>query len=361
MKKSNKIAAGMLTVLTALLFCACGNASGDKNATTVTDLHVEKYLSLGDYSNLQISVPPVVIDEDYLAYLVKTIYSNSGSGVEESTWITDRAVEDGDLINLDYSGKKDDVVFDGGTAEKQTLWIGSDSFIDGFEDGLIGVRPGETVDLNLTFPENYGSAELAGADVVFTCTVNGILPEEEIYNVINTQTATDAETPITDMAGLEAYCRNYLEEMQSGSTDTQSLIIDELEKIISVKKDFPEAIVTEYQNQYQEMLSYYAQMYGVDEETFLSSYLGMSRTEYVEDMSARQLKIDAACQLIANELGLGLDDAALEQRLSDYAASNGVDVDTLLANTTREEARVTFMEQDVIAYLTEHATVSESE
>ena len=83
-------------------------------------------------------------------------------------------VKKGDTVNIDYVGKKDGVAFEGGTAQGHDLEIGSGAFIDGFEDGLIGVETGKTIDLNLTFPENYTTADLAGAKVVFTVTVNYI-------------------------------------------------------------------------------------------------------------------------------------------------------------------------------------------
>ena len=88
----------------------------------------------------------------------------------------DRAVETGDTVNIDYEGKKDDVAFDGGTAQGYDLTIGSGSFIAGFEDGLIGAAPGETRELALSFPEDYKvNPDLAGTDVVFTATVNSLL------------------------------------------------------------------------------------------------------------------------------------------------------------------------------------------
>ncbi len=85
-------------------------------------------------------------------------------------------VKEGDTVNIDYTGYKDGVAFDGGSTngEGTDLTIGSKMYIDGFEDGLIGHKVGETVDLNLTFPEDYGATDLAGADVVFTVTINGI-------------------------------------------------------------------------------------------------------------------------------------------------------------------------------------------
>ena len=95
--------------------------------------------------------------------------------------VVDRAVQNGDQINLDYSGSIDGVKFDGGTAEKQDLVIGSGSFIPGFEDQLVGVKAGESKDVVVTFPEDYGAKDLAGKEAVFACTVHTVkekkLPE----------------------------------------------------------------------------------------------------------------------------------------------------------------------------------------
>lgn len=87
-----------------------------------------------------------------------------------------REVADGDTVNIDYTGYKDGEAFEGGSTNGAgaDLTIGSGTYIDGFESGLIGKKVGDTVDLNLTFPENYGAEDLAGADVVFTVTINGI-------------------------------------------------------------------------------------------------------------------------------------------------------------------------------------------
>lgn len=87
-----------------------------------------------------------------------------------------REVKDGDTVNIDYTGYKDGEAFDGGSTNGAgaDLEIGSGTYIDGFESGLIGKKVGDTVDLDLTFPENYGAEDLAGADVTFTVTINGI-------------------------------------------------------------------------------------------------------------------------------------------------------------------------------------------
>lgn len=95
---------------------------------------------------------------------------------------TEGAVQNGDVANIDYVGKKDGVAFDGGTANGYDLEIGSKSFIDGFEDGLIGAAIGETIDLNLKFPTNYQEQSLAGKDVVFTVKVNYVSRKFETVN-----------------------------------------------------------------------------------------------------------------------------------------------------------------------------------
>ena len=90
------------------------------------------------------------------------------------TGCSSQTVKEGDMIDLNYVGKKDGVAFQGGTGNHPSLIIGSGRFIPGFEEQLIGMKVGETKDINLTFPENYGSKELDGQAVVFTVTINEI-------------------------------------------------------------------------------------------------------------------------------------------------------------------------------------------
>ena len=90
------------------------------------------------------------------------------------------AAQDGDIVNIDYKGTKDGEAFDGGTAEGQDLTLGSGSMIDGFEDGLVGAKKGETKTLDLTFPENYREESLAGQAVVFEVTVNAVKEKQEV-------------------------------------------------------------------------------------------------------------------------------------------------------------------------------------
>lgn len=138
------------------------------------NVNLEKYVTLGEYKNIEVDTSSDEFKEYYDAVIEQDVEDNNFYVKK-----TDGKVKKGDVANIDYVGKKDGVAFDGGTAQGYDLEIGSGSFIEGFEDGLIGVQIGSTVDLNLTFPENYGNEELNGAKVVFTVKVNYVATEEK--------------------------------------------------------------------------------------------------------------------------------------------------------------------------------------
>lgn len=162
--------------------CSSGNSdhTDDGKTTDVRTYDVEKYVTLGAYDGMDVTVEGKfdVTDEDVKNYIDDMLtYYPTYEDTDKQT------VENGDCVNIDYEGKKDGVAFDGGTAQGYVLEIGSHTFIDGFEDGLIGANVGDTVDLDLTFPENYQSEELAGAAVVFTVKVNKIVKKlDTTYN-----------------------------------------------------------------------------------------------------------------------------------------------------------------------------------
>jgi trigger factor len=120
---------------------------------------------------------------------VDEIIERMRAGFSEKKDVT-RAAKDGDEVVIDFVGKKDDVAFDGGTAEDYTLTLGSNSFIPGFEEGIVGKKIGDTFDLTLKFPEDYHVADLKGADVVFTTTLKGV--KEVALPELNDEFATKA-------------------------------------------------------------------------------------------------------------------------------------------------------------------------
>ena len=152
MKKKLAVLAAGICALSLFLTGCSGEISND-------------YVTITKYKGVEIDKvdADAVSDNDVEAQINSVLQSKS-----TTTEVTDRAAQTGDTVTIDYEGKKDGVAFDGGTATDAQLTLGSGQFIDGFEDGVVGHNIGDTFDLDLTFPENYGNEDLAGQAVVFT-------------------------------------------------------------------------------------------------------------------------------------------------------------------------------------------------
>ena len=155
----------VLVLALALVFCSCGK---EGSAKANYDYDLSEYVTLGKFPAVEIDEEKI---EDELNKAIEEITSQYG----EKADVTDRAVVDGDIVNIDYTGKMDGKEFEGGSAKGHDLTIGSDSFIPGFEDGIIGKKLGDEFDLKLVFPEDYkNNPDLQGKDVVFTVKINSI-------------------------------------------------------------------------------------------------------------------------------------------------------------------------------------------
>ena len=167
-EKGNAAREAALAVILAAsaLLCACGSREYLK------DVKASDYVTLGDYTGLEVNEEKTEINDTIVNDYIESYLLPSFATVEE---VTGRSVEEGDTVNIDYAGYLNGEQFDGGTASGQNLTIGSHRFIDGFEDGLIGANAGDTLSLNLTFPDPYpNDPDLAGKPVVFEVTVNSI-------------------------------------------------------------------------------------------------------------------------------------------------------------------------------------------
>ena len=295
---------------------------------TVLGIDVDDYITLGDYKNWDIETTYDPTDESVLkAELPYYSYAILSDYLTDDDYITDRTVEDGDITILDYVGKKDGVAFDGGTAEGAILWIGSHTYIDGFEEGLVGATIDEQVDLNLTFPENYQAEELAGKAVVFEVIVRKIIKTESVSREVNKVAAQN---------------------------ELSNELADKLLGSVTLKTEFPVSLVTGYQQTAGNELDYRAQnTYGIDGDTFLQMY-GTTRDAYVEEVAKQDLLMDSAVISIAKKEGLILDDAGFNAKVENFLAESSFpDLDTLLkySGLSEEQLRVYFITEDVQAYL----------
>lgn len=265
-KQMKRIISVMLAVLTAVMFAGCGK----NGARVLYNDKLSKYIKLGDYKNIPVDTKSDTFKEFYDDVLSSDISTN-----DLYVRKTEGTVASGDTVNIDYEGKKDDVAFDGGTAEGYDLTIGSKSFIDGFEDGLIGKKIGDTVDLNLTFPENYQSTDLAGKAVVFTVKINYVKTDEErkpeeYYKELGFDSLEDYTANVTERAA-----KDYLLDTIKANSEI---------------KDYPQKDTETIYNAYKNMVDTNIQgQYGVDLATYLS-YNNQTEEDFKSSITDGQIK-----------------------------------------------------------------------
>lgn len=320
------------------------------------DLDVEKYVTLCEYKGLTVEVAPVVVTKEQQDQLLLDVYQ---SNVTADYGVYNRPVVNGDIVIIDYVGKMDGVAFDGGTASDQSLGIGSGSFIAGFEEGLIGVTPGETVDLNLTFPSDYHAVEMQNKSVVFTVTLDYILP-----GLDEMKDAMVANLGIPDVGTVEElrqYVNDYLDESAADTYlyNIQDAIMQQLMQGSTIE-ELPEAFVESYNHVFSESLDYNGARYGVDGETYCQYFYGMSSADYISLYSEMQARQEILLQTIANKENLNISDEELDPMLEERATEYGApSVEELLGNTTKDEYRNYFMSERVMEFLVENTTVVE--
>ena len=222
--------------------------------------------------------------------------------------------------------------------------------------------PGETVDLNLTFPENYQSVELAGKETVFTVTVNGIAPTvadltDEMAVALNEETAT-----------VDAYKQSVLEmlteEAQANFDSSYDTSVEDalIQKMMDecTFKELPEEVVTKYKNTIVNNMTQTAAMYQMDLDSYVAAAYG-SYEEFENMMTIwaeNSAKQAIAFQAIANKENLNVDDGRLAEELETYAQSYGYESADELGEDMAEDYREYLMFMDVLDFLRENAQVT---
>ena len=372
MKKTGIIMLLTVAVCSAVILTGCGEkedtvsgngaVSGDQTEADTRLLEDENaldYVELGEYKGLECTMSSSAVTDEEVEDQIETDLAGQATTEE----ITGRAVEEGDIVNIDFCGKKDGVAFEGGTSSEggYDLTIGSNSFIDGFEDGLIGAQIGETRDLNLTFPENYGSQELAGQDVVFTVSVNSIkvkhTPEltDELAVSLNSSCSTAQE--------YRDYVRQTMEEYNEENAKQAAYeeLITKAQENATIKET-PQWLIDQLQEYMSQNIERYAQAYGMTLEDYVSAMgetmdqFQQESLEYSETEAQRLLVVYA----IAQTEGLEITDEEKEEGFAEYLSSLGVETTEEAIKTVDGKGILEFMQlEKVEKFLFENAEIIE--
>ncbi|MBQ8329103.1 MAG: trigger factor [Lachnospiraceae bacterium] len=285
---------------------------------------VKPPVGLGKYKGVEVEKTDVTVsDEEVDAELAAEQEKNASYNE-----ITDRPVADGDKINLNFEGFVDGVAFEGGKGEDYPLTIGSGSFIPGFEEQLVGAEIGKEIEVNVTFPENYQSAELAGKPAVFKCTVLKIT--EKVLPELNDEFADD----VSEFSTLEEYkadIRKNLEvkKEEKARTEKENKVIDAI--IADSEIEIPEPMLKAQQEQIVDEFAQRLQSQGLNIDQYFS-YIGGSREkmmEEVKDQADKRIRTRLVLEEIVKAENIVATDEDFEVELGKLAEAYGTDLDTI--------------------------------
>lgn len=317
----------------------------------VTQNFVETKVTLGQYKGLTL----YEVDSKVIAAELHEMMAGYAELVE-----VDRAAAEGDTVNINYVGKKDGVAFEGGTDDSEEgfdLELGSKTFIDGFEEGLIGAVAGEVRDLNITFPENYHSAELAGQAVVFTVTVNAV--QESVVPELDDKFARE-NLPFDTVGEYVAA----LYDVRNQESFNEQIMTSLMESC--TVENYPAALIEEekqylldYYNSYAEM---YASYFGMDKETILQQMFGFTSVSQLEEYAQEYAYTTVKQMLILSEIAmvenLVMTDEEYQRRALVYAINNGYeDVATFEADYGKDVILEAVTLDFVIDYVISESTI----
>lgn len=296
---------------------------------------MSKVNKLGQYKGIEVNVEKHIATKEEVEQQVQALVAQNPTLVEK-----DGEVAHGDITTIDFEGFKDGVAFDGGKAEGHQLEIGSGQFIPGFEDQMIGMKKGETRDLNLTFPEDYGMQDLAGADVVFKVKLHKIENKQESelndefvasLNLPNMQTVEDLHKQ------MEAYIQS--QHDQTYRTSVENAIFEKLlnDSDVEVGDEDVEKAMNEHMNHLRNELArqgmtleQYLQMTGANEDML---------RQQLEPAAKQQAKFEAIIDEIVKVENLTTSDEELDQQIEAIANQNQMTVEQVLEQINKEALR----------------------
>lgn len=320
-------------------------------AELMAGINVEKCVTLGDYKGVTVEKTiQSVTDED--------VQNEIDNALANYPVEVDQAAKEGDTVNIDYVGKIDGEEFDGGSDQGADLKLGSGKFIDGFEDGLIGARKGETRTLNLTFPEDC-TQDLAGKAVEFTVTVNAV---KEPLSEPTDQWVADNIEGYDNLADYKAGIRSEQEESNEQTAENQVRYAAWTQVIDNCTiNEYPETLVEVGKKLYEQQVETYAKYAGMELDAYIESS-GLTQEEYQSNMEEYGKNVAAqalVCQAICDKEGFAIGDDDYQKALQDMLTEYGCTEDELIQTYGQDNVEQSIMLNRVSNLILENANVTE--
>ena len=321
------------------------------------EVAVKPEVTLGEYKGLEVEVTPADVTEEEIAAELKREQENNSRTID----VDDRAVADGDMVTLDFEGFVDGVAFEGGKGTDYPLTIGSNSFIPGFEEQLVGAEIGVEKEVNVTFPENYHANDLAGKAAVFKCTVKAIKVKE--LPELDDEFAKD----VSEFDTLDAYKADIEKKLKErkeavAKREREDKAVDAV--IENAQMDIPEAMI---QNQIQQLMQDFIrrmQAQGLSIDQYYQ-FTGLDNAKIQEQMRPQALKrIQSRLVLekIAETENIQISDEKFEEELKTMADMYKMEVEKLkevMGDYEKEQIKKDMAVQEAVTLVAESAKVVE--
>lgn len=313
---------------------------------------MSKVIKLGNYKGIEAEVTKQPVADTEVDNEIQRLVAQSTSLIEK-----DGDVTNGDVTTIDFEGFKDEVAFDGGKAEGFQLEIGSGQFIPGFEEQMIGMKKGETRELNLTFPENYGAADLAGADVVFKVNVHKIEEKKEAElndAFVASLNAPGIETIDQLRDNIKASLEAQHEQAFMAAKENAALgkLIDDCEVEVE-ESDIEKALQQQLQHISMELasqgmqLEQYLQMMGMNQETLLQQLAPSAKQQATFEAIIDEIVAIENLETSDEEANQQVEAIAAHNQVSKEDVLNQIDIESLKRDLNRIKASRLIMDNTV--------------
>ena len=303
-----------------------------KDLKFTCEVFVRPDVELGQYKGLEVEVEQQVVTDDMVDTRIKQDQQKASRTVD----VEDRPVATGDTVKLDYAGTVDGVAFEGGTAQDQTLVIGSNTFIPGFEDQMIGMQIGEEKDLNVTFPEQYHAENLAGKAAVFHVKVNGITVTEM------PELDDDFAADVSDFTTFAEYKESIVKELNDRAAKNNEVAVENalVEKAVeNATIDVPEAMITEQTEYILREMEMRMMYQGLRMQDYLK-YTGQTKEQLQEAYRGegeKRVRIELTLEAIRKAEGIEPTEEEINAQIAEQAERMGQKVEDFEKTLTAEQ------------------------
>ncbi|MDO4175917.1 MAG: trigger factor [Bacillota bacterium] len=353
-KKISILALALISIAGILVLGGCGEGDNPYDG-----MDLGEYIKVGQYKGIEVKKIDAKVTPQQMGDAIREAQQAAETSVELKKG---DVIKEGDVVNINYVGRLDGKKFDGGSAKDYNLTIGSGTFIDGFEEGLVGHEVGEKgIKLNLAFPLNYQSEDLAGKDVVFTVKINSasrmVKPEYDL-DFVKTQGDFKSLEEYEKALKKELYKQNKAEADQEIQNQVWSQVLENTK----VKK-YPKDMVQHYIDNYNDQMDYIAEQNGTTKEMIMEQYYGITSDDVLQKQfkeSARLLvKQEMLIEYIAEIEGITYTDEEAEE-LRNSIEAQGYDDEQVEQETGRtldQYVRIELLFEKVKEFLVKEAVI----